>query len=549
MNRSFVRALLASAAIAAAITLGGCDTDSIVPSGRANAPLSEKMLADIEAKQMDKTSPILARIFKEDAEMEVWKQNREGKFELLKTYPICRWSGDLGPKKKEGDRQAPEGFYTITPGQMNPNSNYYLAFNTGFPNAYDRAWGYTGSELMVHGDCSSRGCYAMTDVQIQEIYALARESFFGGQKAFQLQAFPFRMTAMNMAKHRSNPNFAFWKMLKDGYDNFEATHQQPKVAVCEKRYVFDAVAPENASGPLSFNPAGKCPAYQLDKNIADAVLSHRRQEQYQMAQLIARDVAVVPPRTGIDGGMHATFAAKLGGRNEYDSNGRTYQVDSNGRNFEVASGAEAPGALPRIAAARAASPASAPAYQTASPPVAMASVRLPQPAPQPKVGEAPPERPTTFAGLLGNIFSGTKSEPKPAEPVVASAEPADLRGTNTDMAAKPKRPAVVQTPAAPAPVVTAAKPREAAPPKPTAVADNTPAAASKPREVAWPASPKAVAENPLANAPKPRVVKQADETPPAPVREMRTAFAAPPASGNGLLTGAAPVVPAGSFGR
>ena len=111
----------------------------------------------------------------------MWKKNRDGQYELLKTYPICRWSGDLGPKKKEGDRQAPEGFYTITPGQMNPASNYYLAFNTGFPNAYDRAWGYTGSELMVHGDCSSRGCYAMTDEQIQEIYALARESFFGGQ--------------------------------------------------------------------------------------------------------------------------------------------------------------------------------------------------------------------------------------------------------------------------------------------------------------------------------------------------------------------------------
>ena len=116
--------------------------------------------------------------------MEIWKQNRDGEYALLKTYPICRWSGDLGPKKKQGDRQAPEGFYTITPGQMNPNSNYYLAFNTGYPNAYDRAWGYTGSELMVHGDCSSRGCYAMTDEQIQEIYALARESFFGGQKSF-----------------------------------------------------------------------------------------------------------------------------------------------------------------------------------------------------------------------------------------------------------------------------------------------------------------------------------------------------------------------------
>ena len=282
------RALLASAAVAAAIALAGCDPDSIAPTGRSQAPISEKTLADIEAKNMDKDSPILVRIFKEEAEMEIWKKNRDGEFALLKTYPICRWSGDLGPKVKEGDRQAPEGFYTITPGQMNPNSNYYLAFNTGYPNAYDRAWDRTGSELMVHGDCSSRGCYAMTDEQMQEIYALARESFFGGQKSFQLEAFPFRMTAMNMAKHRNNPNFAFWKMIKEGYDHFEATHQEPKVAVCEKHYVFDAAAPENASQPLAFNARGNCPAYQLDPTIANAVLDHRRQEQYQMAEYIAR---------------------------------------------------------------------------------------------------------------------------------------------------------------------------------------------------------------------------------------------------------------------
>ena len=174
MSQPVVRALLASAAIAAAIALAGCDADGIVPNGRAMAPLSQKTLALMTDKNMDKEFPILVRIFKEEAELELWKKNRDGQYSLLKTYPICRWSGDLGPKKKEGDRQAPEGFYTITPAQMNPNSNYYLAFNTGYPNTYDRAWGRTGSELMVHGDCSSRGCYAMTDEQIQEIYAPVR---------------------------------------------------------------------------------------------------------------------------------------------------------------------------------------------------------------------------------------------------------------------------------------------------------------------------------------------------------------------------------------
>src|SRR4029078_9975353 len=282
---------LASAAVAVSCMLAGCDTDGVVPSGRANAPLSDKMVAELQSKHMDKESPLLVRLYKEEAELEIWKKNQDGEFALLKTYPICKWSGDLGPKKREGDRQAPEGFYTITPGLMNPNSNYYLAFNTGYPNAFDRAWGRTGSELMVHGDCSSRGCYAMTDEQIQEIYALARESFFGGQKSFQFEAFPFRMTALNMAKHRNNPNFAFWKMLKEGYDNFEATRQAPQVAVCEQRYLFDQV--DKDGQPLTPRHArAACPVHKLDPQIADAVLDHRRDEQTKLANYIGEGVQV-----------------------------------------------------------------------------------------------------------------------------------------------------------------------------------------------------------------------------------------------------------------
>src|SRR5438128_8066356 len=140
------------------------------------------MLAQLEQKNMPKDSPILIRLFKEESEIEVWKQDTSGRFALLKTYPICRWSGELGPKTREGDRQAPEGFYTVTPGQMNPNSHYYLAFDIGYPNAFDRSHGRTGSQLMVHGTCSSRGCYAMTDEGIAEVYAIAREAFAGGQK-------------------------------------------------------------------------------------------------------------------------------------------------------------------------------------------------------------------------------------------------------------------------------------------------------------------------------------------------------------------------------
>ena len=212
-----------------------------------------------------------------------------GRYALLKTYPICNWSGELGPKIKEGDRQAPEGFYSITPGQMNANSQYYLAFNLGYPNAYDQAWDRTGAHLMVHGDCSSRGCYAMTDEQISEIFSLGRESFFGGQQAFQVQAYPFRMTPVNMAKHRNSPHMAFWKMLKRGNDHFEVSRIEPKVDVCEKRYVFDAYAPDNASTPLKFSPAGTCPVFEMPRR-------HRASRQRQAAPGRTEDRRTYQPR-------------------------------------------------------------------------------------------------------------------------------------------------------------------------------------------------------------------------------------------------------------
>jgi murein L,D-transpeptidase YafK len=393
LKHPFTRALLASAAMAAAVVLAGCNQDNIIPTGRAAAPLSDKTVALISSKNMDKASPILVRVFKEEAELEVWKQTRDGQYDLLKTYPICKWSGDLGPKKKEGDRQAPEGFYTITPGQMNPNSNYYLAFNTGFPNAYDRSHGYTGSELMVHGDCSSRGCYAMTDEQIQEIYALARESFFGGQRAFQFQAYPFRMTAMNMARHRNNPNFAFWKMLKEGYDNFEATKFEPKVAVCEQRYVFNPDADGKA-----FNPRGKCPAYHLDQNVAEAVLDYRRQEEFKMASYIAQNIQTAPAHVG-DGGTNVVFAAQQGTNEAYDNNGRLVQV------------ATAPGALPHVP----------------NPP----GTTIPRPPAETQVAVARPAAPPAQT-----------SQPAPertAEARTSEKPELALRGTSTDLAAKPKQ--------------------------------------------------------------------------------------------------------------
>jgi murein L,D-transpeptidase YafK len=346
----YVRGLMTSAALAAVVALAGCETDGL-NSGRAMKELSAEMRAELTQKNMPIESSILVRLFKQEAELELWKQDAAGRFELLKTYPICRWSGELGPKIREGDRQAPEGFYTITPAQMNPNSQFYLSFNMGYPNAYDKAWGRTGAHLMVHGDCSSRGCYAMTDDQIGEIYALARESFFGGQRAFQVQALPFRFTPTNFAKHRNNPNMPFWRMLKDGVDQFEVTHQEPVVEVCEKRYVFNPQAPQNFTpanngikigtpwggfrdpaqqqAALRFNPTGKCPAYEVRADVLSAVQEKQRNDNAQIASLSNR-VTAAPIKTGRDGGMHPTFLAKLKPQEVREPDGTVrYMVDEN----------------------------------------------------------------------------------------------------------------------------------------------------------------------------------------------------------------------------
>jgi murein L,D-transpeptidase YafK len=318
---------MAAAALAGTVALTGCQTDGVTYA-KAMKPLSPKMLAMLEEKSMAKESPILARIFKEESELEIWKQDSSGRFALLKTYPICRWSGELGPKVKEGDRQAPEGFYSITPGQMNPNSSFHLSVNMGYPNAYDRAHGRTGAHLMIHGDCSSRGCYAMTDDQISEIYALARESFFGGQQSFQIQAYPFRMTALNMAKHRNSPHMSFWKMLKQGNDHFEVTRLEPKVDVCDKRYVFDAEPKPGSRQPLRFNASAACPAYEVNQEVREAVADKQRTDDAQYADYVRRNISTVAVRTGRDGGMHPTFMAKLAPKAVRDADGTVrYEVD------------------------------------------------------------------------------------------------------------------------------------------------------------------------------------------------------------------------------
>ncbi len=280
-NRPFPVGILRKFALftAALVVLAGCNASNFP---KAQKPVPGALVAKMSQLGMKATSQIFIRIFKEELQMEIWKEQGDGRFALLKTYDICKWSGELGPKKKEGDRQAPEGFYTVTPAQMNPNSSYYLSFNIGYPNAYDRSLGRTGSNLMVHGACSSAGCYSMTDADAGEIFALARDSFRGGQTSFQIQAFPFRMTPENLARHRDNSNMEFWRMLKVGYDTFELTHKPPKVDVCDQHYVFDA----DANG-ATFSAAQSCPAYTTPAALTAALDRKQAEDDAKFSKAVA----------------------------------------------------------------------------------------------------------------------------------------------------------------------------------------------------------------------------------------------------------------------
>lgn len=260
-----------------ACLVAACGSAPEIPA--AEQPLSEGTLKLIARKGMEPKSPIFIRIFKEESELEVWKQRDDGRFYHFKTYPICNWSGDLGPKIRQGDKQAPEGFYSVANYQLNPNSSFHVSFNLGYPNAYDKAHNRTGDFLMVHGKCRSAGCYAMTDAIMEEIYALARESLRGGQERFDVHAYPFRMTDANMERHRKHRWYAFWRTLKEGYDHFEAHRLPPGVQVCERRYIVNV----DVSPGMRVEPDQACPRFQ--RPMIEPFIPRPSEEQIAMERI------------------------------------------------------------------------------------------------------------------------------------------------------------------------------------------------------------------------------------------------------------------------
>lgn len=314
---------MTAGALSGALVLAGCNDDAYLPrNSRHFVALSPEIQNKMSEMGLSKASPILIRAYKKESELEVWKADNSGEYKLLHTYPICRWSGQLGPKKAEGDRQVPEGFYSITPAMMNPNSSFYLSFNVGYPNTFDRQLGRTGSHIMVHGACSSRGCFSMTDRQIADIYAMARESFSGGQQAIQMQSLPFRFTPANLAKHRADENLPFWKNLKEGADHFEVTKREVKVAACNGKYRFGASAAD---------PEAACSSPASDDPVSVAVRQKAQSDEQQVAEL-ARAGHRALKRIYKDGDQHPSFKntvyASAGGAENVTRTGSVPQSSS-----------------------------------------------------------------------------------------------------------------------------------------------------------------------------------------------------------------------------
>lgn len=205
-------------------------------SQAAEARVRPALERDLEKQGLRFGAPVFMRIFKREKELELWVEGGDGKYARFRSYPICTYSGGLGPKIRQGDGQAPEGFYRVRPAQLNPSSRFHLSFNLGYPNAYDRVHSRTGDFLMVHGNCVSIGCYAMGDDAIEEIYSLAAAALRGGQDAFEVHAFPFKFESANLEAEQGSEWHGFWSELKPAYDAFEQTRKPPQVRVDDGHY-------------------------------------------------------------------------------------------------------------------------------------------------------------------------------------------------------------------------------------------------------------------------------------------------------------------------
>jgi len=198
----------------------------------------ENLKKEITKKGIDAGSfEIYIRAFKHNEILEIWLKSKSAKeYVLFKAYEICSSSGVLGPKRKQGDGQVPEGFYNVS--VFNPYSNYHLSLGVSYPNASDKiiGKGNLGGDIMIHGNCVTIGCIPLTDNIIKEVYVLAVEAKNSGQQTIPIHIFPCKMDKKGMdflinEYEGKNNLISFWKNLKVVYDYFENNKKIPKINV------------------------------------------------------------------------------------------------------------------------------------------------------------------------------------------------------------------------------------------------------------------------------------------------------------------------------
>ncbi|ANI29521.1 transpeptidase [Yersinia entomophaga] len=219
-----------------------------LPAVSLTSSASEPVAVTNALKQQLLGSPVYIQIFKEERTLELYAR-LQGEYRLVRSYQICNFSGGLGPKRREGDFKSPEGFYSIDTRHLKPDSKFYRAINIGFPNDFDKSQGYSGKYLMIHGDCKSIGCYAMTDNYMDEIFNYVQTAFMNGQSKVDISIYPFRMTEQNMQRHRNSSDINFWRQLQPGYAYFAKNRMPPLVGVINGQYVINR--PLMSSAPAS----------------------------------------------------------------------------------------------------------------------------------------------------------------------------------------------------------------------------------------------------------------------------------------------------------
>ncbi len=217
--------------------------------------LSAKRISQYTINKLQNELPLLGltvgdevfiRSFKKESQMQLWmRPKNQQQFVLFRTYPICYYSGSLGPKRFKGDKVTPEGFYNITKKGLNPYSRFHLSLDIGYPNNYDRQLLRTGSLIKIHGACDAVGCFAMSNMQIEEIYYLVEQALSNGQNKIQVHSFPFHLTDDNLSAYKNNKWYEFWKELQVAYKIFNENKIPPLITVKNKKYVIGSIVEQN----------------------------------------------------------------------------------------------------------------------------------------------------------------------------------------------------------------------------------------------------------------------------------------------------------------